>query len=120
MSSRESGFTLIEMMVALAIFSLAALALIRLNAATVRTSADVATRTFGQIVAQNIAAETITDPIAPSVGRAVGTTENGGRSWIWARTTSRTADPALLRVDVTVTDPQRRFAGALTVVRKSK
>ncbi len=120
MSDRESGFTLIEMLVALAIFSLAALALIRLNAATVRSSADVATRTFGQIVAQNIAAETITDPVAPSVGRAVGTTENGGRSWIWARTTSRTADPAILRVDIMITDSQRRFAGALTVVRKSK
>lgn len=120
MSDRSAGFTLIEMLVALAIFSIAALALIRLDAATVRTSADVATRTMGQIVAQNIAVETITDPAAPAVGRAVGTTENGGRSWVWARTTSRTADPALLRVDVAVTDPQRRFAGALTVVRKSK
>jgi general secretion pathway protein I len=120
MSDRESGFTLIEMLVALAVFSLAALALIRLNAATVRTSADVATRTMGQIVAQNIVAETLTDPTAPAIGRAVGTTENGGRSWIWSRTTSRTADPAIVRVDVTVTDPQRRFAGALTVARKAK
>lgn len=120
MSDREGGFTLIEMLVALAVFSLAALALIRLNAATVRTSADVATRTLGQIVAQNVAAETMTDPAAPAIGRAVGTVENGGRSWIWTRTTKRTSDPAIVRIDITVTDPQRRFAGALAIARASK
>ena len=35
---REEGFTLIEMMVALAVFSLAAMALIRLEGATIRST----------------------------------------------------------------------------------
>src|SRR3546814_19855381 len=38
--SAENGFTLIEMLVALAVFSLAALALLRLQGVTLRTAAD--------------------------------------------------------------------------------
>ncbi|WP_278988420.1 type IV pilus modification PilV family protein, partial [Sphingobium yanoikuyae] len=39
--SAEHGFTLLEMLVALAVFSLAALALVRLQGVTLRTAADL-------------------------------------------------------------------------------
>jgi general secretion pathway protein I len=117
-SDREAGFTLIELLVALAVFSLAALALLRLEGATVRMSADVATRTIGQVVAQSLAVEAVTDPAPPAFGRATGNAVNGGQTWLWTRTTARTDDARLIRIDIAVTDAARRPAGALTVVRR--
>ena len=59
MSNREMGFTLIEMLVALAIFSLAALALLRLGGATAANSARLNDQALAQIVAKNLAVETL-------------------------------------------------------------
>ena len=78
-----AGFTLLEMLVALAIFSLAALALVRLQAVSARTSADLRERTLAQIVARNIMVERLTDPQAPALGASQGVSENVGRQWRW-------------------------------------
>ena len=78
-----AGFTLLEMLVALASFSLAALALVRLQAVSARTSADLRERTVAQIVARNIMVERLTDPQAPALGASQGVSENVGRQWRW-------------------------------------
>ena len=49
----EQGFTLIELMVALSIFSLAALALVRVQGMAVRNTADLQAREIASIVLQN-------------------------------------------------------------------
>lgn len=97
----SSGFTLIEMLVALAVFSLAALALLRLQGVALRTTADLDTRVIGQTVARNIAVETLTDPAPPPIGRSGGTVVNGGRPWRWTRDVRPVAD-GVLRVDILV------------------
>ena len=61
-SERESGFTLLEMLVALSVISIAALALIRLDAYAIRTAGDLDESTMAGIVAQNRAVELWTDP----------------------------------------------------------
>ena len=111
------GFTLIEMMVALAVFSLAALALIRLEGATIRGAATLDTTLLAQMVARNVAIEALTDARPPAIGNASGIEQNGGRSWAWTRITQPTGDVRILRIDVTVTDPGGRSAAHLTVVR---
>lgn len=111
------GFTLIEMMVALAVFSLAALALIRLEGATIRGAAMLDTTLMGQTVARNVAIEAMTDARAPTIGTASGSEINGGRSWAWTRVVQRTGDARILRIDVTVLDESGRAAGHLTMVR---
>lgn len=114
---RTDGFTLIEMMVALAVFSLAALALIRLESATIRGTAILGDTLIAQMVARNVAIEAMTDPRAPTLGTARGSERNGGRDWRWTRTTKPTGDARILRIDVTVADAAGRNAGHLTVVR---
>lgn len=98
----ERGFTLLEMLVALAVFSLAALALLRLEGATVRQTGQLDERMLAQLVARNLAVETLTDPAPPPIGANTGETVNGGRRWRWSRVTSRTPDQSLVRVDISV------------------
>lgn len=111
------GFTLIEMMVALAVFSLAALALIRLESATIRGATVLDSTVMAHMVARNVAIEALTDARPPTLGTARGVEVNGGRSWGWTRVVVPTGDVRILRIDVTVADAAGRNAGHLTVVR---
>jgi general secretion pathway protein I len=113
----QKGFTLIEMMVALAVFSLAALALLRLQGATVSSTAAIETRALGQIVANNLAVEALTDAVPPPLGKSEGVVENGGRKWRWSRDTKRTADVRIVRIDISVVDEFGRLGGALNLAR---
>jgi general secretion pathway protein I len=115
--SAEHGFTLLEMIVALAVFSIAALALLRLEGATVKNAAEVETRTLGQIVANNIAVDALTDPLPPPLGKSEGVVENGGRTWRWVRIATRTADVRIVRIDIIVSDQNGRAGGRLSLAR---
>ena len=116
----QAGFTLIEMMVALAVFSLAALALLRLQGATVSSTAVIETRALGQIVANNLAVEAVTDAVPPPLGKSEGVVENGGRKWRWNRITKRTADVRIVRIDIGVVDEFGRPGGALSLARTAQ
>ncbi len=97
-----NGFTLVEMLVALSIFSLAALALLRLGGATLSTSGALREQALAQIVARNIAVETLTDPQPPAFGQQGGQLVNGGRRWTWARRTARSPEPRIAQIEISV------------------
>src|SRR5689334_9469632 len=115
----EAGFTLIEMLVALAIFSLAALALLRLGGATATNSASLSDQAMAQLVARNLAVETMTDPQPPAFGTSQGDAVNGGRRWRWTRTVSRSPEARIQQVEILV-QPEAGGPGraSLTVFRK--
>ena len=98
----ERGFTLIEMLVALAVFSLAALALLRLGGASATNAAQLQDQALAQIVARNLAAEVLTDPAPPPFGTLNGEAINGGRRWLWTRTTGRSPEPRLQQIEIRV------------------
>ncbi|WP_083535967.1 type II secretion system minor pseudopilin GspI [Sphingobium herbicidovorans] len=102
MRAGERGFTLLEMLVALAVFSLAALALVRLQGVTLRTAADLDSKALGQIVARNLMVEVQTDPAPPALGSQQGEVDNGGRRWRWTREVRVMDDKRLLQVNLTV------------------
>ncbi|MEO5867121.1 MAG: type II secretion system minor pseudopilin GspI [Sphingomonas sp.] len=114
---RERGFTLIEMMVALAVFSLAALALIRLESTTIRGAAILDTALTAQMVADNVAIETVTDAQPPVLGSVTGVERNGGRTWAWRRTTTSAGNARVAKVEVIVTGADGVPRGRLTMVR---
>lgn len=114
----EAGFTLIEVLVALSIFSLAVMALLNVAGESTRTAGGVATRVFAEVVAENRAIEALTGMTPIAVGQADGADQAAGRLWRWTRRVSETPDRALLRVDLAVTpDGATRPAAALTVFK---
>ena len=117
--SREQGFTLIEMVVALAIFSLAALALLRLEGATLTSTVRVADTTMAQIVARNLEVEWMTDPQPPAIGKDTGRVSNGGQQWGWLREVKRTDDSRIVRIDLLVTDAQGQPSTRLSFARQA-
>jgi general secretion pathway protein I len=115
----EGGFTLIEMLVALAIFSLAALALLRLGGATAANSARLTDQALAQIVARNLSVEVLTDPVAPAFGTAAGVTANAGRRWRWTRIVARSPEARIQLITINVSGMQGPGAATLTVFRRA-
>ena len=115
--SAEHGFTLLEILVALAVFSLAALALIRLETASVRGAAVLDRTLLANMVARNVAIEAVTDAAPPTRGAGGGVEVNGGEAWRWTRVVTPTADPRILRVDVAVQGATGQTLGRTTMVR---
>lgn len=99
---RANGFTLLELLVALAVFAIAALALLQMEGASIARTADLDQRLLREIVAQNMAAEILTDPAPPAVGSASGTIENAGRRFQWTRTVALLPDYGVLGVSLSV------------------
>ena len=115
----DKGFTLIEMLVALSIFSLAALAMVNLQAFSVRTTATLSDSALAWQVAQNLAVERLSDTRASAAGTEQGEVENGGRNWRWTVTTERTEDVRFVRLAIAVegTDLGNRRKAQLTTAR---
>ena len=114
---REEGFTLIEMMVALAVFSLAAMALIRLEGATIRSTGILDETLVAQMVARNVAVDALTDAMPPANGATSGAESNGGRTWRWTRQTQPIGDAGALRIDIGVADGAGPPIAHLMVIR---
>lgn len=111
------GFTLLEMLVALAILSLAALALVRLDAFALRTATTVDGSALARMVAANAATDILTAPTPPAPGRQSVQVTNGGR--LWTVTTLASADGTVggIMVAISVSDGSDR--AMLTIVREA-
>lgn len=119
-ASRDGGFTLLEMLVALAIFSLAALALVRLQAVSARSTVDLRARTMAEIVARNLMIEGLTDPRPPVLGVSNGVVENAGRQWHWAQQVDKADNDRLLVVTVRVDGGAGQSPAVLTFGRPAQ
>ena len=113
----ERGFTLIEMLVALSVFSLAALALIRLQAYTARNAAELELRVVAQSVVRNRAVEILTDPRPPALGQTRGEVENGGSQWQWTQDAKLTEDQRFVQVDIVAVETKNGAPASLTILR---
>lgn len=117
---RRQGFTLLEILVALAIFSFAALALLNLSGQNARSADLVESRLLADIIAENRAADVLLAP--PALGELTGEEQLGGRTWSWRTRTEATVVPEILRVDVEVREggPQGQAVSNFTVFRGAR
>lgn len=104
----RSGFTLVELLVALAVFSLAAMALLNLLGENTRSAARVETRTLGGVIAENLAVEAMIDPRLVE-GETNGAVPLAGRQWRWSRSVQG-VEAGMLRIDIRVSTDEGQAA----------
>jgi len=115
---KDAGFTLIEMLVALSVFSIAALALMRLDGFALSTAADLDARAMANLVVRNEAALAATD-VGPIVrGTTQTTMTNGGRRFTVRKTISPTDDQRLVRIDLLAQEHGSGAQSAMTMVKR--
>lgn len=95
------GFTLLEVLVALAVVAIALGALARVGAGALSQQADLEERTLALWVADNALTDLRLET-APAPGRRDGRTRQGGRDWRWEMEVQPAPGGELLRADVSV------------------
>jgi general secretion pathway protein I len=110
------GFTLIEVLVALAILAVALAAALRSASIAADATLELKARLLATWVAQNRVAEYAARPLWPELGTRAGQAEQGGVAFAWRETISATPNPRFRRVEVTVYGPRAPERAAATLV----
>lgn len=111
-SEPSRGFTLIEVMVALAVASLSLAAVAAAVSQMVDAASAMQERTFASWIAQNRIAEMRLANVVPEVDTTTGEVDYAGVEWAWRTTVSETGVENLFRIDVEVS-----YAGSDYVIR---
>lgn len=104
MTSR--GFTLVEVLVAVAVLAIALAAVIGAMARQADNAGYLKQKTLALWVAHNRLAEVQLQSEVPSTGRSDGKAEMGGFEWQWEAVVRATEDPRLRRIDIVVRRPE--------------
>ena len=103
---RRAGFTLVEILVALAIIAIALTAGMRALAQATDTASALKARTLALWVAQNrLAAAQIATPW-PALGTYAGDATQAGARFVWQANVATTPNPAFRKFEITVAEPQ--------------
>jgi general secretion pathway protein I len=111
-SERAAGFTLIEVMIALAIVGLSLAAVAASVSQMIDAGSTMQERTYASWIAQNKIAEMRLANIVPDVSETSGELEYAGLEWGWRAIVSETGVENLFRVDVEIS-----YAGSDAVLR---
>lgn len=102
------GFSLLETMVALSVFSMAAMGLLSLNTQSVRIGSELEARQLAQIVAGNVATDTVTSRLEGL--RPVDTGEDVQRRqiFVWTRSVEPAPGTGLYSIRIEVRQPESK------------
>lgn len=101
-SLKGRGFTLLEVLIALAILAIGLAAAMRAIGVATNSSFELKQRLLAQWVAQNRAAELRARSLWPDPGISEGEAEQAGQRFTWQQNVSATPNPAFRRVEVKV------------------
>jgi general secretion pathway protein I len=108
MPRRQRGFTLVEVLVALAVLAIALTAVMRTMAQAIDATATLRERHVALWLAQNRLAEHQMRRDWPAADTKDGDTEIGGEKWFWREQVSTTPEATIRRIEITI----RRQAGS--------
>jgi general secretion pathway protein I len=118
-ASRSSGFTLVEVLVALAIVAIALIAAGRAAAVSSSAAAEAKLRLLAGFVAENRMSELAARRAWPAPGFYEGREHQAGIEFAWRSEVQATPHPAFRRIEIRVALPQspshdlRRLVGVL-------
>jgi general secretion pathway protein I len=104
---RNEGFTLLEVLVALAVLALALAAIIEAGGGYAANQVYMRDRVMAHWVARNLFMERQIRNEWPDIGKSTGEEEMGGRRWAWQIDVSQTEDEDLRRLDIKVRQDER-------------
>lgn len=99
---RSAGFTLLEVLVALAIFAMVAASVLTATSRSLQTASRLEDKTLAMWIADNQLTELQLAPEPVVDGRAQGELEFAGRRWQWQSEIKATSEPAMRRVSLWV------------------
>ena len=102
MKRRQRGFTLLEVLIALAVLALSMGAVIKATGDYTGNQAWLRDRTIAMWVARNVLVRFQVEKAWPKVGERKGTQEMANREWRWLAGISQTDEAELRRLDVEV------------------
>ena len=108
------GFTLIEVLVAMAVFAVAAMAVLNATGQHVNSLGALEEKTFAAMVADNELALFTLEGKVPTSAKN-GKSELAGRTWFWTIQPVPTVDNALKAVDVIVWQNEEKTNQLLSV-----
>ncbi|MBS7662984.1 type II secretion system minor pseudopilin GspI [Pseudomonas lalucatii] len=109
---RSAGFTLLEVLVALAIFALVAASVLSASSRSLQTASRLEDKTLAMWIADNRLTELqlADEPVAD--GRDAGELQFAGRRWQWQSEVRPTSEPSMRRVTLWVAPLAQRRASA--------
>lgn len=102
MSRKQTGFTLVEMLLALAVFAYAASSILAVLGQTAKNLSEIETMTFASWIANDRLTELQADATWPPKDKEKGERELAGKQWFWLQRVEKTEDPNLRKVEVQI------------------
>ncbi len=105
MHPSDRGFTLVEVLVALAIFSIAVLGLIAAQTTSIRSSQALHIRAYGDIAADNVMVRSMIDPAQLELGFSRGSETIEGQDFLWTRNVRPSGRGEIVAITVDIRAP---------------
>jgi len=115
--ARTSGFSLIEMLAALAVLAIAGMALTSAMTSSIRAAGFSQQVSLAGLAADNLLALNLAGEGGRSLRDRTGVYEIAGRSYDWRLEVGETADPQLTRITLVVEQNQQEQTRRTTFVR---